>query len=192
MKIVIIDGHPDAAKGRLCHALADAYQQGAEAGEHEVRRIAVADLDFPLLRSAQDFTSGMVPTVIDEAQKTIRWAEHVVVVYPLWLGTLPAVLKGFFEQVLRPGFAFHASAKGWPEPKLKGRSARIIVTMGMPAFAYRWFYGAHSLKSFERNILKFVGFGPIRETLLGNVAGATEKKREKWMREMRRLGERGR
>ena len=41
---------------------------------------------------------------------------------------------------------------------MSGKSARIVVTMGMPGFWYRWYFRAHSLRSLQRNILKFVGF----------------------------------
>ena len=61
----------------------------------------------------------------------------------------------------------------------------------MPTFAYRWIYGAHSLKSLERNILKFVGFAPIRESLFGMVEAAPAEKRAKWLADMRRLGAKG-
>ena len=99
---------------------------------------------------------------------------------------MPALLKAFFEQVLRPGFAIRKeiSLSGG---LLKGKSARIVVTMGMPAFIYRWFFGAHSLKSLERNILKFVGIKPIAETLIGNVEGGPQVA-AKWLAKMHDLG----
>lgn len=75
---------------------------------------------------------------------------------------------------------------------LKGKSARIVVTMGMPAWMYRWYFGAHSLKSLERNILGFCGIGPIRETLVGLVESSGDAKHQKWLRRMRELGRRGR
>src|SRR5436190_9119332 len=122
-RIVIIQGHPDPARNRLCHLLADAYAAGAGAGGHSVRRIEVAALDFPLLRTAQDFESGTPVADIRGAQEAIRWAEHLVIVTPLWLGTLPALPKGFLEQTFRPGFAMEQRSGGWPRKLLAGRSA---------------------------------------------------------------------
>ena len=72
--------------------------------------------------------------------------------------------------------------------RLKGKTARIIVTMGMPALVYRWYFGAHSLKSLERNILGFSGIGPIKESLFGMVEGVGDAKRQKWLTKMRSLG----
>jgi putative NADPH-quinone reductase len=155
-RITIIQGHPDPAGKRFCHALADAYAAGAEAAAREVRRIEVSNLDFTLLRTHADWETGTPPASIVTAQEAIGWAEHLVVVYPLWQGMMPALLKGFFEQVFRPGFAKTSDPRLWMS-LLKGRSARIVVTMGMPALFYRWYFGAHGLKSLERSILAFIG-----------------------------------
>ncbi len=194
-RIVIVEGHPDPSPERFCHALASAYVRGALAAGREVRRISVTALDFDLIRSQAEWMSAEPPADIRAAQDDIRWAEHVVLIYPLWLGTMPALVKAFLEQLLRPGFAVPdvGDAQSLPrEGLLKGRSARIVVTMGMPALAYRWFFGAHSLKNLERNILKFVGIKPIRESLVGLVAAKDDKGREKWLAKMEALGKEGR
>lgn len=187
--ITIIQGHPDAQTRHFCHALADEYAKGCEDGGHEVRRIDVARLEFPLLRTKEEFEKGALPVSIAQAQEAVAWAGHLVIVYPLWLGSMPALLKAFFEQLFRPGFAFeYGSAGHLPKKRLTGKSARIVVTMGMPAFIYRWFFLAHSVKSLERNILGFAGIGPIRATLIGNIEGMNERQRLGWLDEMRGLG----
>ena len=142
-KVLIIDGHSYRKKGRLCHALVDSYLKGCEAGGHAVRCIKVSQINFPLLRTKEEFESCQVPDDIEQAQEAFRWCSHILIVYPLWLGTMPSLLKGFFEQVFRPGFAFDQHSKGWPQGNLTGRSARIVVTMGMPGWVCRWiFWGA--------------------------------------------------
>lgn len=188
-RIAIIQGHPTPGGGHFCHALAEAYARGVEEGGHEARMIVVAELGFPLLLSKQEWELELPPAAIREAQDAIRWADHLLIIFPLWLGAMPAVLKGFFEQAFRPGFAI-AEEKGSVLGKklLKGKSARIVVTMGMPALLYRWYFGAYSLRSLERNILKFCGVGPIRESLIGSVEGAGDATRRKWLETMRALG----
>lgn len=191
-KILILDGHPDPDPARFLHALAEAYADGARAAGHTVRRIRLTDLEFPLLQAGTDFVKGKVPPGLAEAQQLLRWADHWVILYPLWLGSMPARLKGFFEQTLRPGFAFSAAAKGgFPKKLLAGRSARIVVTMGMPAFFYRWYFRAHSLKSLERNVLAFVGIKPVRADIIGNVEGQSAARRAQWLRRMEAAGRRG-
>ena len=104
---------------------------------------------------------------------------------------MAALLKAFFQQAFRPGFAIEREhGKLWPG-LLKGKSARVVVTMGMPGWFYRLFFRAHSLKSLERNILKFSGIGPIRETLIGAVDASADKRLE-WLGTMRELGTDGR
>lgn len=186
--IIIIDGHPDPDKQRLVHAIADTYLRGAQARGNTAEIIRVAEMNFPLLRTETEFKSEDPPPEILVAQKKIRAADHIVIIYPLWLGTMPAMLNGFLEQIFRPGFGFSYESEAWPKKLLKGRSARIIVTMGMAAIAYRWFYWAHSLKSLERNILKFVGIGPIRETLFGMVDQVSPDKRAQWLSRVEELG----
>jgi putative NADPH-quinone reductase len=190
--IAIIQGHPTSGGGHFCHALAEAYAEGAFAGGHQVRFITVADLDFPLLRSKADWDKALPPAVIAEAQRTLAWAEHLVIIYPLWLGGLPALLKGFLEQALRPAFMTGGREGASWKSVLKGRSSRIVITMGMPAFAYRWYFGAHSLKSLKRSILSLVGIGPNRHTLIGMIEGMSDAKRTAWLDAMRILGKRAR
>ena len=101
---------------------------------------------------------------------------------------MPALVKAFFEQAFRYGFAFETSEKGMFNKNLAGRSARLVVTMGMPAVFYRWYFGAHGLKSLERSILKFSGISPIRESLFGRVEAVGEDKILSWLDTMRQLG----
>ncbi len=187
-RIAIIDGHPDPDPARFIHALAGRYEEGARTFDHAVRRIDVAQLDFPVLRRRSDWEGHDLPADIRQAQETILWAEHLLILYPLWLGDVPALLKAFLEQVLRPGFAFAPKTGGFPHKMLKGRTARVIVTMGMPALFYRAFYGAHSVKSLERNILRFVGIRPIAPLLIGNVEGASDEARTQWLDDVFNLG----
>lgn len=190
-RILLLQGHPDQSESHLCHALAQAYADGARAAGHEVRVIQVAALDFSLLRSKAQWEHGTLPEGLREAQAAIGWCQHLVLFFPLWMGDMPALLKGFLEQVARPGFAFSAG-EGNPFDRkgLRGRSARIVVTMGMPALVYRYYFRAHSVKSLERNILGFVGFTPIRATLIGMVDELGAEGVLRWCEKMRALGRR--
>lgn len=190
-RILLIQGHPDPAGGHLCHALAQAYAEGVTSAGHELRLIDIAQIDFPLLRTQAAWNEQPVPESLRPSQEAIAWAQHLVFFFPLWMGDMPALLKGYFEQVARPGFAFEKT-KGGPlgQKALGGRSARVVVTMGMPALAYRYYFRAHSVKSLERNILGFVGIAPIHETLVGSVDGLGPKGVGRWLSKLRALGAR--
>ena len=188
-RILIVNGHPDIGARHLLHQLIDAYAEGAQAAGHQIRRVDVGALDFPMLRSAADWERGALPEGLKTAQDDIAWCQHLVLCFPLWLGDMPAVLKGFLEQVARPGFAFHRDEQNpFGKKALCGRSARIVVTMGMPALVYRWYFRAHSVKSLERNILGFVGIAPVHETLVGLVDRLGEPGVAQWCAKLRKLG----
>jgi putative NADPH-quinone reductase len=190
LKITLIQGHPDSEGGHFGNALADAYARGARAGGHELRPVEVAELSFPLLRSQREFEDGAPPDSIKAVQRTIAWSDHLVIIFPLWLGSMPALLKGFLEQAFRPAFVVHTEPDGRSKRPLKGKSARVIVTMGMPALAYRWFFRAHGLKNLERNILSFVGIRPVRATLIGGIESLSPLRRSKWLQRIENLGAR--
>ena len=193
-RVVIIQGHPDPKGSHFCHALADAYARGAEAAGIDLTQLVVAQLDFPLLRTKEDWETGAVPPDIQRAQQAVLRADHLVIIWPLWLGAMPAILKAFLEQVFRPGLAGIKNAPGkmaW-QSVLKGKTARIVVTMGMPALIYRWYFGAHSLKSLERNILRFSGIGRIHETIIGMVEAGGPKRHTRLLEKLERYGRQGR
>ncbi|WP_374470026.1 NAD(P)H-dependent oxidoreductase [Phenylobacterium sp.] len=171
-RVLVINGHPDPAPERLCAALARAYAEAAAAAGHEVRRIDVGRLDFPLIRSAVAFEQEPPPEPIRQAQLDVTWAEHLVVILPLWLGGAPALFKAFLEQVFRYGFAL---GKERPmQGLLKGRSVRMIVTMGMPAPVFRLLFGAFGARAVGRGVFWVSGMRPVRQTFVGGVGAGRQ------------------
>jgi putative NADPH-quinone reductase len=191
-RVLLIQGHPDLAAGHLCRGLEEAYAEGAREEGHALRRIDIGALDFPLLRSQHEWEHGLLPPGLQQSQADILWAEHLVFFFPLWLGDMPALVKGFLEQVARPGFAFSSEGKDSKNPfgkkGLKGRSARLVVTMGMPAFVYRLYFRAHSVKSLRRNVLGFVGVKPVGDTLIGMTGKLTPRQAARWLDRLKALG----
>jgi putative NADPH-quinone reductase len=167
--VLILNGNPDPGPDRLTHALADAYRKGAEDAGCVVRHINIGDLDFPILRNAEQFATYPREEAIIEAREAFLNANHIVILYPLWLGGPPALLKAYMEQIGRDNFLLGKSERGFPAGRLKGRSARVIVTMGMPALIYRLWYGAHGVKAFNRSILNLAGIRPVATSLFGGV-----------------------
>jgi putative NADPH-quinone reductase len=136
-----------------------------------------------------------VPDAIRQAQGVLTRSDHIVLIYPVWNGAMPALLKGFLEQTFRSTFIF-PDAK--PDQRLgfssyfsqrkalTGKSGRVVATMQMPAFVYRWYFHPHP----EKNTLRLGGIRPIRERLIGLVEARDPRKREQWLLRMRALGRR--
>lgn len=188
-RILILQGHPDPEPSRFGRALSAAYAEGAHQAGHELRSFDLGTIDVPLLRTASEWEQGVPPPALLPLQESLLWCQHLLLCYPMWLGDLPAHTKAALEHVLRPGVTAPGGDRGPGELKpLTGRSAHVVVTMGMPGFVYRWFYRSHSLKSLERNVLRFVGFGPVRHTLVGLVARPSPKAHARWIERMRQAG----
>lgn len=187
-RIAIIQGHPDPSAERFGRALAAAYARGAVSGGHETQIVEVATLDFSPLRTRREFEEGTPPDDIRRAQETLAWADHWAIFYPLWFGDAPALFKAFVEQAFRPGFALRYRPSGLPEGLLKGKSARLVVTMGMPAFVYQWFFFAHGLRNLKRNVLSYSGVSPIRATLIGSAKALDEATAQRWLARCEELG----
>jgi putative NADPH-quinone reductase len=187
--ILVINGHPDPSPERLSAALATAYQQGAEAAGCIVRRIDIGKVHFPILRNAAEFTSNAVDEAIIDAQDAFLKADHVVFIFPLWLGGPPALLKAFLEQVGRGQFLLRERKRGFPLGGLKGRSASVIVTMGMPPALYRILFRARGVKAFTQGILRLAGLSPVRISCFGG-SDIMPPNCEKLIRKVHQMGRR--
>jgi putative NADPH-quinone reductase len=188
-KILIVLAHPQAKS--YCGALAQAYAEGARTAGAEVRQLNLAEITFnPVGSGSLDKPLELEPA-LKQAQADIQWAEHLVFTYPILWGTIPALLKGFIERVFAPGFAvnFRKDSPLW-DKLLKGRSARLIVTLNTPPLLYRLLFRRAGHITMKRSILEFCGIAPVKITDIGPMKNSTDEKRESWIRLARELGAR--
>lgn len=183
--IVVGNAMPDS----FSEALGQAYLRGAQGGGHDATLVVLARLRFdPILREGYRRAQPLEPD-LEQARAALFGCEHIVLIFPLWCGDMPAILKGFIERILQPDLLAAEASKGQKDRFiLRGKSARIVMTMGMPGWFYRWYFGAHALKLLKRNILQFTGVKPVRSTIYGMVEAAGEAKRRQWLRETEALG----
>jgi len=188
-KIAIVVGNPQTDS--YCEALGDAYRRGAQSGGHEPKLFVLARMNFDaILREGYRRLQPLEPDLVT-AREAMRACDHMVFVFPLWCGDMPAIMKGFIERVLQPDLLAVQASKGkWNI--FKGKSAQIIMTMGMPGWFYRWYYGAHALKLLKRNILSFTGISPVHSTIYGMVEAVGDETRKHWLREVEALGHQAR
>lgn len=186
MKIYIINGHHDT--DTFCDDIVDHYAKGAREGGHEVRMIHIRDLSFdPVLKGGYSGEQALEPD-LQKQQENLKWADHVVIATPVWWMSVPALLKGFFDRVLLPGFAFQFHGQKEQSRLLSGRSARVIYTQDTAQwriFLRRRDCFWHVIKD---GILGFVGFAPVRRTIFERVYKADEETRAKWFEEITQLG----
>ena len=89
-KILVIIGHPNPKS--FCHALAAAYSEGAQASGHTIKTLALNELQFdPILQHGYHQEQRLEPD-LQHAQEALNWATHMVFIYPIWWGSIPACL----------------------------------------------------------------------------------------------------
>lgn len=186
-RILIINGHP--ADESLCKSLTESYARGAISAGAQCKILHLGKLTFdPILHQGYNQRTELEPCLL-EAQKDILWANHLVFVYPVWWGTYPALLKGFFDRVFLPGFAFKYRENSLLWDKfLKGKSARLIVTMDSPPWYNRLVYRNASQVSLRRALLQFCGISPVKSSVFGPVKSSTPSQRHRWLTIVERLG----
>lgn len=186
-KILILNGH--SGDESLSKHLAGIYKSGAESTGNEVKTINISELDFdPILHQGYKVIQDLEED-LKTFQKDLLWADHFVVVYPTWWGNMPAILKGFFDRVFIPRFAYQRLSKLKYIGLLKGRSARIITTCGAPWYAY--FLAGNTHRNVRKNLLGLCGFSPIRVTLIYDAERIPEKRFKKIEDKIYKLGKLG-
>jgi putative NADPH-quinone reductase len=187
--VTIIVGHPQRVT--FCEALAEAYRSGAESAGHKVRLFKLAEMSFePILREGYRKEQPLEPD-LQSAYDALAASDHWVWIFPLWCGDMPAILKGFIERILQPDMIRRQGTENAMNWRIfEKKSARLIMTMGMPVTIYRFWYGANALKLLKRNILNFIGIAPVRETLFGMIADSSHEQRDRWLKQVAQLGQR--
>jgi NAD(P)H dehydrogenase (quinone) len=175
-KIYILLGHPN--KDTACGTFADSYEKGAREAGHEVHRTNLGDLHFdPILHKGYKEIQALEPDLI-QIQEDIKWADHVVIIYPIWWSSMPALLKGMIDRMWLPGFAYNFN-KGmmggmfWNK-RLKGKSMRVFQTYDSSPFIEVFLFGS-STNVLKRAVADFSGMR-THVTKVGNLKGIKEAK----------------
>jgi NAD(P)H dehydrogenase (quinone) len=186
-KVLIIQGNP--IENSYGSQLAEVYAMGAAESGAEVRELVLAEMEFDLNLSGGYKGKQPLEPDLQEAQELIAWADHLVFVYPNWWGGMPALLKGFIDRVFLPGFAFkYRRNSPLPEQLLKGKTARLIVTMDSPYVYYRFYLGQPGHQMMKHSILKFCGVGKVRSTNITQLRKMPEAARKQWLERVQGMG----
>lgn len=179
-KVLVILGHPSPTS--FSAALADTYAQAAEAAGHTVRVLRLADLQFDaLLHGNNPHHQALEPDLL-AAQDSILWATHMAWVFPVWWGSVPALLKGFLDRAFTSGWAYQFNpGAAFPVPLLKGRTAHLIVPMDTPPWYYRWVYRMPAIHQMRKTTLAFCGIRPTQTLMLGPIIHSTAAQRSNWL-----------
>jgi len=186
--ILLIFGHPN--KKSFCDALMQEYIKGVSESHNNLKLLYLTDMKFnKILEFGYSGLQELEPDLIN-AQLLIKWADHLVFVYPNWWYTQPALLKAFIDRVLLPDFAFKYSKtlNGIKHEKLLiNKSASLIVTMDTPVWYYKFILGDPGYKMMN-NSLDFCGIKLVDKYYFGPIISSTEEQRNKWLKEIYNAG----
>ena len=189
--ILLIQGHPDPESFNF--ALYAAYKKGTEANKDlKIEEIIVRDLDFnPNLEFGYRKRTELEPDLLESIEK-IKRADHIVLFFPVWWGSMPAILKGFFDRTFLPTIAFKKrDGSVWWDKYFTGKSARVVTTMDQPTWFYRWINGRPTYHALKKLTFQFVGISKVRMTTIGPLRLSKVEWREKKLAKMERLGRKG-
>jgi NAD(P)H dehydrogenase (quinone) len=189
MKIFILMGNPDKDE-TMSNDFADVYEKEAIASGHEVKRLNLGDLQFdPILHKGYKEIQALEPDLI-QVQENMKWADHFVLVYPLWWSAMPALLKGMWDRMFIPGFAFHFhhDGMGW-DKLLKGKTARVIILSKNWPILTRSLFGDFT-NEISKALLGFAGY-KVRVTEIGHSEAMNSHKKECWECDIKKLAKKG-
>ena len=185
-KIVVLLGNSDY--NSFSGAIADRYQVQAEEAGHEVARFNIGELQFdPILHRGYKEIQELEPD-LQQLQAAITEADHLMIVYPNWWCTMPAILKGLFDRMWLPGFAFNFNKDTKRvEKHLTGKTARVVVVAGTHSpFMTWWNYGDYT-NEIQHGILGFAGIRTA-VTAFGPCEKVANDQHEKWLTQIDKLG----
>lgn len=187
MKTLVVQGHPNA--GSFSQALGEAYLTAlrARTAADDIREINLATAQFdPVLRYG--YRERMAPDAfIERSQADIAWAEHIVIVTPVWWTTFPSVLHGWFERVFTPGFAYRME-NSRPQRLMRGKTATLIATSWAPGF-YTRLVPNSPVRLLRKHLLGICGIRLTDAHILGSMDGRKDSpaRREAFFVRMQRV-----
>lgn len=178
---LVIDGHPNPDS--LSAAMARSYAEG----HGNARLIALRDLDFdPHMRFGYRQRMTIEPDLQD-AREAIHLAKRIVIVSPMWWGSVPALLKGFFDRALLPQDEYVYPHRSLPKGLLQGRSGRFLLLADTPRIALP-FLGTHAAAQVSRHTMKFCGVRPFRVKRFLGVRYQSPERLQAWLAQAAHLG----
>ncbi len=152
MKCLLVIAHP--SPDSLNAALAETAAEALRKAGHDLTIRNLYEQGFQPVLSAmelKEIAAGAAPAAVAVEAEELRNAEALVLVFPTWWFSLPAMLKGWFDRVWAPGVAYELTEKGLLAPRLsKLRCALAITTLGTP-----WWIDWLVLRRPVKRVLKF-------------------------------------
>jgi len=154
--ILIIVAHPK--EDSFSFAMANTYKENAEAKGNSVELLDLyRDEHQQPFFTYDDANTLATDDSMKYYQEHIAGADEIVLVFPYWWGSFPAILKNFFDWNLSKDFAFKY-VDSRPKGLLEGKTVKVFTTTGAPKFIYTITGANRRLKNMmKEQIIQFCG-----------------------------------
>lgn len=138
---------------------------------------------------------GFAPDVLAEQDKLFA-CDLLILQFPLWWFSVPAIMKGWFDRVLAAG-KIYGGGKWYSDGVFKGKRAMLSVTMGAPAHMMREDGVNGDLEKIlfplNHGVLYFCGFSVLPSFVVHSPARMSDVERanelDRYARHLRSLDE---
>ena len=190
MKTLIVFNHPH--EGSYCTSILHAAEKGLKAGGYPCRIINLDKDGFdPVMRSKDLKAFAMAGKDMDDAllevdplvmkyKENLEWAEHLVMIFPIWWMTSPAMTKGFIDKVIFPAVAYNM-VKGRLVSRLPVRKVTVITTMNTPSDIYKEMFDNNIEGSMIKGTFRQIGIEDVGWISLNGVKQAGQEQRIEWL-----------
>lgn len=198
MKVFYIYAHPEPKSFNA--ALKDTALAALQENGHEVKLSDLYAMKFNPVLTASDFPEqknpeffnafleairaskiGAFASDIKEEMEKVKWADLIIFQFPIFFTAMPAIMKGWIDRVLAPGFGFNPiTNSAYDTGLLKGKSAMLVTTAGSPKEMYSE-EGAHGdlnkhLESITHCVFEFMGMKVLPSIIIYEASSMSRKR----------------
>ena len=195
MKTLIVFNHP--YDGSYCNAILESVQEGLKLGGHKCKLIHLDKDGFDPVMRGKDLMAfvqagkvgeealRVVDPIVMQYKKKLEWAEHLVMIFPIWWMSMPAMMKGFVDKVIFPSVAYNMDGGRLKSRLLALRQGTVITTMNTQADVYREMFNNSVEGSLIKGTFNQIGIHDVRWISLNKVKQSGDEKRREWLDDLR-------
>lgn len=198
MRVLYVYAHPEPKSFNA--ALRDTALAALQEKGHEVKLSDLYAMKFNPVLSASDFperknleffnafleaikaskTGAFSPDIKEEMEK-VKWADIMIFQFPIYFTAMPAIMKGWIDRVLAPGFGFNPITNSAYETGLfKRKSAMLTMTTGAPKEVYSE-GGAHGdlnkhMESITHCVFEYMGMKALPSHIIYEASSMSREK----------------
>lgn len=188
MNILLIYAHPD--KDSFLMKIRERFISEAKAAGHTVFLRDLLEMNFDPVLGYNDLNhirAGNVANDILQEQEYVQKSDAIVVIYPIWYMSMPAIIKGYFDRVLTKGFAFKFK-DDTVIGLLENKNVYLISTAGLKKELFDTMYLIENFNHIvDYGIFEFCGMEVKRHDYYWSIPFLSDKEKKQILTEVAQI-----